>query len=61
MKDKVAIVTGAGAGIAAVTTKLFAAEGAKVVAADWNAEGLRPSPRKLARPLSQFCCPRLWA
>jgi NAD(P)-dependent dehydrogenase (short-subunit alcohol dehydrogenase family) len=34
LKDKVAIVTGAGSGIGRATARLFAAEGAKVVVAD---------------------------
>lgn len=38
-QDRVAIVTGAGSGIGAATAKRLAAEGARVVAADWNEEG----------------------
>jgi len=40
LKDKVAIVTGAASGMGEATVKLFAAEGAKVVAADINVAGL---------------------
>lgn len=36
LKDKVAIVTGAGAGIGAATAELFAREGAKVLVADYD-------------------------
>lgn len=38
LQDKVAIITGAGAGIGAETARMFAREGAKVVLADWNLE-----------------------
>ncbi|HTR85728.1 MAG TPA: SDR family oxidoreductase [Reyranella sp.] len=40
LKDKVAIVTGAGSGIGAATARLFAAEGARVALVDQDAEGL---------------------
>jgi len=39
LKDKVAIVTGGGAGIGEATSLLFAAEGAKVVVADVDIKG----------------------
>lgn len=39
LKDKVAIVTGAGSGIGRASAILFAKEGAKVVVADWSEEG----------------------
>ncbi|MDF0661653.1 MULTISPECIES: SDR family oxidoreductase [unclassified Rhizobium] len=38
--NKVAIVTGAGAGIGAATSELFIREGAKVVVADFNADAV---------------------
>lgn len=40
LKDKVAIITGAGSGIGAATARLFAAEGAKLALVDQSAEGL---------------------
>ncbi len=36
LKDHVALITGAGSGIGKETALLFAAEGAAIVAADWN-------------------------
>jgi len=38
LQDKIAIVTGAGAGIGAATAELFVREGAKVVVADFNGD-----------------------
>ena len=38
LKDKVALITGAGAGIGAAGAKAFAREGAKVAVADLNDE-----------------------
>jgi NAD(P)-dependent dehydrogenase (short-subunit alcohol dehydrogenase family) len=38
LKDKVAVVTGAGSGMGLAIAKLFVAEGAKVIAADWHAD-----------------------
>lgn len=43
LKGKIAIVTGAASGIGRATALKFALEGAKVVAADINEEGLRPT------------------
>jgi NAD(P)-dependent dehydrogenase (short-subunit alcohol dehydrogenase family) len=39
LKDKIAIVTGAAAGIGAATARLFAAEGARVAVADFDEAG----------------------
>jgi NAD(P)-dependent dehydrogenase (short-subunit alcohol dehydrogenase family) len=40
LQGKVAVITGAGSGMGRAMANLFAAEGAKVVAAEWNAEAL---------------------
>ncbi|SCB58610.1 NAD(P)-dependent dehydrogenase, short-chain alcohol dehydrogenase family [Rhizobium aethiopicum] len=45
--NKVAIVTGAGAGIGAATAELFIQEGAKVVVADFNADAVNEVVRRL--------------
>jgi 3-oxoacyl-[acyl-carrier protein] reductase len=47
LKDKVAIVTGAGSGFGAGIAKRFAAEGAKVVVNDINADGGKRVAREL--------------
>lgn len=38
LKDKVAVITGAGFGFGKETSKLFASEGAKIVDVDYNEE-----------------------
>lgn len=47
LKDKIAIVTGAAAGIGAATARQFAAEGARVVVADWNGDGARAVAKEI--------------
>lgn len=40
LKDKVAVVTGAGSGMGLAIARLFVEQGAKVVAADWHADAI---------------------
>lgn len=49
LSGKVAIITGAGSGIGRATSQLFAAEGARLVLADINTDGLKKS----CEPLQQ--------
>ncbi|HZP56528.1 MAG TPA: SDR family NAD(P)-dependent oxidoreductase [Dehalococcoidia bacterium] len=49
LEDKVAIVTGAGSGIGRASALLFAAEGAHVVAADWNGESAGAVAQEIVR------------
>lgn len=47
LKDKVAIITGAGRGIGAVTAKKFAAEGAKVTVSDINEKAVKKTAAEI--------------
>lgn len=47
LKNKVAIITGAGSGIGRATAKIFAAEGAKVVVADYKPEGAQETVKMI--------------
>ena len=40
LQDKVAVITGAGSGMGRAMVMLFATEGARIVAGDWNAQSL---------------------
>jgi len=47
LKNKIAIITGAGSGIGRATAVLFAKEGAKVVVADWSEEGGKETVKEI--------------
>jgi len=47
LKDKVAVVTGAGSGMGREIARLFVAEGAKVVAADWHADTIEGTAKDI--------------
>lgn len=47
LKDKVAIITGAGSGIGAATARIFAREGARVTLADLRSEGIERVARSI--------------
>lgn len=49
LENKIAIVTGAGAGIGAATAEAFAREGAKVVVADFNGDAARSVAGKIGK------------
>jgi NAD(P)-dependent dehydrogenase (short-subunit alcohol dehydrogenase family) len=49
LKDKVAIITGAGSGIGKATAVLFAKEGARLALADIHAEGLKKVANRIAK------------
>ena len=55
-EGKVAIVTGAGAGIGRATAEAFAAEGAAVVAADWD----EPAAEAVVAAIADTVVDRRW-
>jgi NAD(P)-dependent dehydrogenase (short-subunit alcohol dehydrogenase family) len=50
LKDKAAIVTGAGSGIGAATAELFAREGARVLVADFDETAAKAVAAKIGKP-----------
>lgn len=48
LQDKVVVVTGAASGMGLAMAKLFTAEGASVIAGDWNADRLDAAVKELA-------------
>ncbi|MCK0196210.1 SDR family oxidoreductase [Ancylobacter sp. 6x-1] len=54
LKDKVAIITGAAAGIGAAAAEIFVREGARVLLADRNGEGIAALAEKLGPNAASF-------
>jgi NAD(P)-dependent dehydrogenase (short-subunit alcohol dehydrogenase family) len=50
LRDKVAVVTGAASGIGRATAERLSEEGARVVAVDWNGEGVEVVAKSLPGP-----------
>ena len=58
LKDKVAIITGAGSGIGQASAIMFAREGAKVTVADYNIKGAEETAQKIndeMKKKSRYC------
>ena len=53
LKNKAALITGAGAGIGAATARLFCAQGARVCLLDANPQALRDTQAKLLAEFPQ--------
>ena len=58
LQDKVCVITGAASGIGAESARLFAAEGARVVGIDLDAEQPRASSRSQADVTDEDAGPR---
>ena len=57
LKNKVALITGAGSGIGFETAQLFAQEGASIVAVDINDDAAWPARQKsIVAAARQFMC-----
>lgn len=54
LQDKVAVVTGAASGMGLAIAKLFVAEGAKVVAADWHQDGIEKAVHEIGGSILAF-------
>src|SRR5205085_639809 len=54
LKDKVAIITGAGSGIGAATARAMAAEGARVLVADGNEAGAKSTVQAIEAARGQI-------
>ncbi len=54
LKDKVAVITGAASGMGLAMARLFVAEGARVVAADWHQEGIENAVREIGGSILAF-------
>jgi NAD(P)-dependent dehydrogenase (short-subunit alcohol dehydrogenase family) len=47
LRDKVAVITGAGSGMGLAMAKLFVAEGARVIAADWHFDAVEAAAKEI--------------
>lgn len=57
LRDRVVVVTGAAAGIGRGLAEAFADQGARLVLADLDAEGLETTRRGLATAAKSVCVP----
>jgi len=54
LKEKVAVITGAASGMGLAMARLFVAEGARVVAADWHQDGIEHAVREIGGSVLAF-------